>query len=852
MAQTLERTTFKTSRLLEFFTTKELAMQIGHNQDWWPIALTKELLDNALDACESDGIAPEIKVTLNGNSVSIQDNGPGLPVETLKKSLDYTVRVSDKLHYVSPSRGQLGNALKCIWAAPFVAGDNEHGRVDVITGGERHTINISLDRIAQAPILEMKTSPNGIVKIGTFVKMYWPQIAGYLRHKRNGDFYNPPLTLSALVARYAYFNPHAKFEFVGMDAEAVFDATNQEWEKWQPNTPTSPHWYDTNELLNLIGAYISDERNGGEPKSTRQFVGEFSGLSSTRKQKEIAESINHEYLHDLVKNGGVSLVAVRSLQAAMRVRSRTVKAHALGVIGEEHFRRTSDEWGTTDFKYVKKTGMVDDDIPYVLEVAFGVRPDDCTREIIVGINWAPALKATVFGSVLSQALDECMVDGEDPVVLLIHLAYPKLSFKDRGKSTLDLPTNIWWDFNKAIKKVTRDWTQYKKKLRREQKAEQKEWVRIQESKKRRTMTIKEATFEVMDEVHSVVSANGRLPAKPRQMMYVARPLVQKLTGGKVWKNSSYFTQRLLPEYVKVYNPDWDIVYDARGRLTEPHTHQQVPLGMLEVRNYVANWETTLELKSQELDHSISTLGPFNRYSFALFVEKEGFGPLWRAVKLAERWDLAIFSTKGMSVVAARQLVDELSLRGVTILVTRDFDKAGFSIVETLRTDGERYKFKSEPKVIDLGLRLEDVDAMGLESEEVVYDQEKDPRINLYQNGATEEECKFLVRRRQGRNRWLGERVELNAMTSEQLVTWLESKLRLHGVGKVVPIKETLETAYKRATLIAEMQIAVDKVWDDFDGAAIEIPEDLEQQVTDKIRGTEQAWDDAVWNICNDE
>ena len=58
----LHRTAFTTSRALEFFTEKELAMQLGFAANFWPIALLKELLDNALDACETAGVAPEITV----------------------------------------------------------------------------------------------------------------------------------------------------------------------------------------------------------------------------------------------------------------------------------------------------------------------------------------------------------------------------------------------------------------------------------------------------------------------------------------------------------------------------------------------------------------------------------------------------------------------------------------------------------------------------------------------------------------------------------------------------------------------------------------------------------------------
>jgi DNA topoisomerase VI subunit B len=178
MSQTaLERSVFEVSRLLEFFSEKELGLQVGFAKAQWPIALLKEVIDNALDACETAGRLPDIAITLEPDALSIRDNGPGLPVATLERSLDYLVRVSDKVHYVSPSRGQLGNALKCVWAAPYVA-HGEAGCVEVTTGGVTHRIAVSLDRIAQQPELRHLTLPDGLVKNGTLVKLIWPGIAG--------------------------------------------------------------------------------------------------------------------------------------------------------------------------------------------------------------------------------------------------------------------------------------------------------------------------------------------------------------------------------------------------------------------------------------------------------------------------------------------------------------------------------------------------------------------------------------------------------------------------------------------------------------------------------------------------
>jgi integrase len=98
----LERETFTTSRQMEYFSPDELTKQIGHDVDLWPIAITKELIDNALDACEAIPVSPLITVTLEGERISVADNaGDGLPEPTLTGSLDYNVTVSNK---ASPSQ----------------------------------------------------------------------------------------------------------------------------------------------------------------------------------------------------------------------------------------------------------------------------------------------------------------------------------------------------------------------------------------------------------------------------------------------------------------------------------------------------------------------------------------------------------------------------------------------------------------------------------------------------------------------------------------------------------------------------------------------------------------------------
>jgi DNA topoisomerase VI subunit B len=204
MAQpTLARTTFETSRALEFFSERELTMQIGFGRQHWPIALTKELIDNALDACETAGVAPEITVGMDGRSLTVADNGPGLPLSTIERSLDYMVRVSDKAHYVSPSRGQLGNALKCLWAAPFVArdtGDTE-SHIEIHTGTKVAHVAVSRDPLAQGPRVTLDVHEARSVKTGTSITVHWPGLAMHAISVRCplGFFTEASLTCSVLT-----------------------------------------------------------------------------------------------------------------------------------------------------------------------------------------------------------------------------------------------------------------------------------------------------------------------------------------------------------------------------------------------------------------------------------------------------------------------------------------------------------------------------------------------------------------------------------------------------------------------------------------------------------------------------
>jgi len=300
-------------------------------------------------------------------------------------------------------------------------------------------------------------------------------------------------------------------------------------------------------------------------------------------------------------------------------------------------------------------------------------------------------------------------------------------------------------------------------------------------------TARDIAYDIMETAYMQASSGNTLPANARQIMYKARPLIlERLEDGKQpWKNDSLFTQKWLPDYMNAHprkTSGWDVVYDARGHLQEPHTGKVVNLGTLAVRRYTSNWRTEVaDLDLSEIDLGINTQGPESRFQFALFMEKEGFHSLLEHQEISKKHDIAIMSAKGISNTSARSLVEQLSDEGVTILVAHDFDKWGLSLCHTLQTSNRRYTFARRPKVKCLGLNLADAQAMNLAAESVSYGRTYVSKGSLIERGATAEEAAFLAG--SGRR---GQRIELNAMDSQQLIDWLERKFREHGVTKVVP------------------------------------------------------------------
>jgi DNA topoisomerase VI subunit B len=863
-ASSFTRETFEISRALEFFTERELSMQIGVDRHWWLHAIAKELMDNGLDACEAAGVAPKIEVILAQNAITVQDNGPGIPPETLRRSLNYLTRTSDKLLYVSPTRGQLGNALKILWAIPYVISGSNNGLVEVGTRGRLYRVEVTLDTLRQEPRIALIDVGPFVVQTGTRITIHWPHIASCQYRSPALSLYNSvPLSpvLEYLLGEFSALNPHATYTLHAGEEVQRWEASHPSWSKWRMSFPTSPHWYDSQRLAALITGYVGQENGDGNAMTVREFVSRFHGLRRPPVQKAVVEQAGLRgcQLRDMIQNDTVSGAA--ELLAAMQEHSRPVQPRALGILGHKHLEDSLTRLGAVlgSFRY-KKVELIDGGLPFVIEVAFGQHDDaQRGRTLITGLNWSP----TITSDFVNELLAGPDIESDDPVLLAIHVAAPRFDLVSHGKAHVVLPEPVKVALAQSIESVCRPWTIAKKRNQRERRAAAREMDRARLA--HRGMSIKAAAWAVMRDAYLKASKNNTLPANSRQVMYAARREVLELTGGKIWKRSSYFTQHLLPDFVE-QNPaltgGWDVVFDDRGHISEPHVGLRLGIGTVSIRNYIGNWtdEVHEALEDDMLDGMALyvTKGPANRYRFVLFVEKEGFDSLLAAANIAERYDLAIMSTKGMSVTACRELVQELSKAGVTILLAHDFDSWGCTIASTISHDTRRFRFEVPPRVIDLGLRLSDIREMALQSEPVQYLTKKDPREQLRGlrlgtgkgNRLSAAEINMLVSH--GRPKfWSGQRVELNAMPADVFIAWLERKLEQAGVRKLVPDDDVLAAAWHRQRKLVELEAQRQRINSEYSTADNPPPADLRERVDEILRRDPTlSWDLALAEVAN--
>ncbi len=460
--QRLDRIVAKTKLGTGYFRAPDLERMTGQGRRMFAAVVLKELLDNALDACETAGVAPEVSVVVRENeesyTIEVSDNAGGIPPEMIPDILDFDVKVSDKSPYVSPTRGQQGNAWKTILGIPHALGGR--GPVVIEALGIRHTIHAWIDPAEEVAVSHemLAVEPTR----GTTVRVTLPSA---------DQIFEPELW----VRGAALYNPHAflRLSYQGDLAGTLLAEmykptvpTPEKFRKIGPKDPTSPHWYDRAALERLIYTHIKDARDGGRDLPLGEFIRQFQGLKRPEKAKAASASLNGQVRHlsDFVKMDERSRYStIHLLLEAMKKESEAPMHKALGKLGKPHFQaRFEQMYGIVDPSRVwyQNVEGVQYGKPYRFEVALAETEDE--GHLFTGINYSPAFGdpfgdmalhiegISAFGLVdFLKALHVLphesiwatygrIRDAEQPhTVVAIHFVSPVVRYKDLGKSTID-------------------------------------------------------------------------------------------------------------------------------------------------------------------------------------------------------------------------------------------------------------------------------------------------------------------------------------------------------------------------------------------------------------------------------
>jgi hypothetical protein len=474
-------------------------------------------------------------------------------------------------------------------------------------------------------------------------------------------------------------------------------------------------------------------------RTVRAVVEEFHGCTGPKASK-IAATFRGQTANSLTRAEADAV-----LQSA-RDLARPVKPERLGCLGPEIVGLPTSyakAVGTHESKAA--LGQVHAKVPFVVEVYAEVADSE---EFKVSVNRTPVpADLDTYHEKDKQSFCGCGISpvftvGRRPVRLWINVDSPYMPITSDSK----LP-----DLSPMLREIR---IAVEKAIRRAK-------SQMKGSPHTKGPTTKDVILDCLEKAISKASGEGVYRFSLRQLFYAVRPYVIETMKNEPEYN--YFA-KVITEHEGATGEIVGMYRDPRGTVYHPHTGEEIQLGTIQVEKYERP-----------------------RYTFnkVLYCEKEGIFPILKETKWPERHDCALMTSKGFASRAARDLLDYLGETDEELVVycVHDADAAGTMIYQALQ-DGTKARPGRKVRVINLGLEPDEADMMGLQVEDVKRDGNRRQPVASY----VDEEWRT----------WLQtHRVELNAMTTPELIEWLDDKMMWQRVGKVVPPGEVLAAQLKQ-------------------------------------------------------
>lgn len=471
------------SSTAEYFS-KNL-QQVGFSSPLKAVLTTlKEAVDNSLDACEQEGILPEIVIEIKkvgtGSSkntdlvkITVEDNGPGIEPEDLAKVFGEYL-ASSKFGKGQCSRGQQGIGISA--ATTWAQLTNAKGAfVMTKTPGMRKAMRgqVDVDIKSNTGILKNKETVEWAnKKSGTKVEF---TIDG--RIQLNGDG-----GLITYIEGTVLVNPHATIHYKLMDADWVkIDRVTKEVPELPEASLPHPHTFKLGEFIThstLFGKISLDKfLKTGFSRISDQTLKDFTakGMPKSLLSKSMT-SISEEDFKKIFKAVQDTELMAPSTKSVLTV-------------GEDALSKSISRLGEIDFfSVVTRKPTICDFKPVVVEVAlarFKNRNQEADEpvQLLRFANRVP-LQFDKSGCAITWAIESVnwksygmqQPKGSLPLgqyVFAVSVVSPFIKFKNASKETIDSSEELVEEIRRALMQAGQKLSRHIKKEFKEADLERK-------------------------------------------------------------------------------------------------------------------------------------------------------------------------------------------------------------------------------------------------------------------------------------------------------------------------------------------------------------------------------------------
>jgi DNA topoisomerase VI subunit B len=675
-------------RSLDYVSLQGLSTQTGCNPRDLDVFVLKELVDNALDACEVAN--PTVEVTFETDkfvTLTVKDNGRGLTEADVKRVTDFERSYSTKFHHKYPTRGALGNALKCVFGIPYALASAltmqlPSTPIRVRSKGKEYNIKLNIDALKQDIFSEV-SEKDVPYEAGTEISVTLPIFGKYWGYKQ---------TYLDFIGRYALFNPEANIETIITHPEldqpitVTYPSIRKKSKKFAGTS--SIHWYALTQFKQLIEAYIRSIQRGEQDLTLRQFIKQFRGLSSDEKVIQILETVQREspniqHLSDLTSQDKL----ISKVYECMKNLSYEPSPDVLGKIGKKQLKnRIKQIYGEPlRFQYKKVKGIHregDSLTPYVLEVAMAIVENNIKRKIHTGINHSPCLDNPFEGyygtwtdrkgkdheaSIMRELLEKYKIDSQQPVVIIVHLICPNIEYESYGKGKI----NINPFFNALAQALTDVCRFYPRYTRRK-------W-----SIPGKRSLAREYLIEELWRRKKLLEQYGEIPEDERTTQQGTYYKVRNQMEGEIDIRRDSFISALKDECISMGG---DLSYREKLGIFAAERAQLFFKG----NTYPVNWERIRDLATMGCD--------------VILIEKEGVCTVLEPY--ASRRGVALLNSRGFATEYAQQLLELSNILRSNLFLLTDYDASGLLIAQKL------------PRVPRLGVDPQMISKLGLKRQDL--------------------------------------------------------------------------------------------------------------------------------------